>query len=315
MPLLQRLVNCEQSRNENNFRGEMDMRRVIGFSLLVCGLAVWGAGCAQPSATPPASKAEGEKTAGSNLPVEAGKVAAGGMQEEEHEHKPGAHGGIIVSLGRDRYHVEAIVTDKGELRLYMLGSDETRVHYTDEQELTAYVRPAGDGGDSISITVKSQPQPGDSSGKTSLFVGALPESLVGKPVNVTIPNIAIGGERFRLGFTTLQESHGEMPEKVADQAEQELYLTAAGKYTEADIEANGRQTASQKFAGFKAAHDLNPQAGDKVCPITLTKANPKCSWVINGQTYEFCCPPCVDEFVKLAKTAPEQLKAPGEYVK
>lgn len=290
------------------------MHRFIGSGLLAGSLAVWGAGCAQPPSPPPAPKVKEQKTADSNVPATAGKAAAGAM-EEEHEHKPGAHGGIIVSLGRDSYHVEAIVTDKGELRLYMLGSDETRVHYTDEQELTAYVRAAGDSGDSISMTVKPQPQPGDSSGKTSLFVGQLPDSLAGKPVNVTIPNIAIGGERFRLGFTTLEESHDAMPTKVADEAERELYLTAGGKYTEADVEANGRQTASQKFAGFKAAHDLNPQAGDKICPITLTKANPKCSWIINGQTYEFCCPPCVDEFVRLAKTEPEKLKAPGEYVK
>lgn len=291
------------------------MHRFIGWGWLAGGLAVWVAGCAQPPATVPAPKVEEQKTADRSVPAATDQAAAGAMGDEDHEHKPGAHGGIIVSLGRDSYHVEAIVTDKGELRLYMLGSDETRVHYTDEQELTAYVRAAGDSGDSTSMTVKPQPQPGDSSGKTSLFVGQLPDSLVGKPVNVTIPNIAIGGERFRLGFTTLEESHGAMPEKVADEAERELYLTAGGKYTAADIEANGRQTASQKFAGFKAAHDLNPQAGDRICPITLTKANPKCSWIINGETYEFCCPPCVDEFVRLAKTEPGKLKSPGEYVK
>jgi len=291
------------------------MRRFVSVGCFLGGLAVWISGCAQQPSATPTPKAEGKKDSAVNLQPTADKPSAGGMSEEDHEHKPGAHGGIIVSLGRDSYHVEAIVTDKGELRLYMLGSDETRVHYTDEQELMAYVRAVGESGDSISMTVKPQPQPGDSAGKTSLFVGQLPEALVGKQVDVTIPNIAIGGERFRLGFTTREESHGEMPETVADAAERELYLTAGGKYTAADIEANGRQTASQKFAGFKSTHDLNPQVGDKIRPITLTKANPKCSWVIDGQTYEFCCPPCVDEFVKLAKTEPEKLKAPGEYVK
>lgn len=276
---------------------------LIGLSLLG-----WVAGCGQAGTPVPAKPADSPKVASA-----AGEEGKAG--EEEHEHAAGAHGGIIVSLGRDSYHVEAIVTDAGELRLYMLGSDETRVHYTDVQELTAYVRPAEGSGDSISIPVKSSPQPGDSSGKTSLFVGQVPEALAGKAVNVTIPNIVIGGERFRLGFTTLQESHDAMPVKVADEAERTLYLTPGGKYTAEDIAANGSQTASQKFAGFKAAHDLNPKAGDKVCPITLTKANPKCSWVIAGQVYEFCCPPCVDEFVKLAKNEPEKLKAPGDYVK
>jgi hypothetical protein len=37
--------------------------------------------------------------------------------------------------------------------------------------------------------------------------------------------------------------------------------------------------------------------------------------VIDGKVYEFCCPPCIDEFVKLAKNEPEKLKAPGDYVK
>lgn len=275
---------------------------------LVC-LVGFLVGCDQPRTVPNPTKEEPAKTA-------ANPATKVDEKEEDHEHKPGAHGGIIVSLGRDSYHVEAIVTAEGELRLYMLGSDETRVHYTDVQELTAYVRPAEGSGDSQSVTVKASPQPGDSNGKTSLFVGQLPQSLVGQAVNVTIPNIAIGGERFRLGFTTLQEDHSaEMPVKVADDAERELYLQPGGKYTEADIEANGKLTASQKFAGFKAAHDLNPKAGDKICPITLTKANAKCSWVIDGQVYEFCCPPCIDEFVKLAKNEPEKLKKPGEYVK
>ena len=56
---------------------------------------------------------------------------------------------------------------------------------------------------------------------------------------------------------------------------------------------------------YKAEHDLKPKAGEKICPATLTKANPKFSWVIDGKTYEFCCPPCVDEFVALAKEKPD----------
>jgi len=206
-----------------NQLGEFEMYRVnrkwIGIVCLL-GLLV---GCGQPATPPAPAKQEPAKTAS----APATKVEE---KEEDHEHKPGAHGGIIVSLGRDSYHVEAIVTAEGELRLYMLGSDETRVHYTDVQELTAYVRPAEGSGDSLSMTVKASPQPGDSSGKTSLFVGQLPQSMVGQAVNVTIPNIAINGERFRLGFTTLQEEHSaEMPVKVADEAEQELYLKPGGK--------------------------------------------------------------------------------------
>ncbi len=106
--------------------------------------------------------------------------------------------------------------------------------------------------------------------------------------------------------------HGP-PSKVADADERALYLTPGGKYTEGDIRANGAVTASAKFKGLKAQHDVKPQPGDKLCPISMTKANPKFSWVIGGQTYEFCCPPCVDEFVALAKETPDAVRPPESY--
>ncbi len=105
-----------------------------------------------------------------------------------------------------------------------------------------------------------------------------------------------------------------MPAKVTDEAETQLYLEPGGLYTQADIAANGRQTASSRFAGFVPRHDLNPRPGDAVCPITRTKANPQCSWIIGGQRYEFCCPPCIDEFLQMAKTTPEEIEEPEAYV-
>jgi YHS domain-containing protein len=106
-----------------------------------------------------------------------------------------------------------------------------------------------------------------------------------------------------------------MPAVMADDEARALYLTPGGIYTEADIAANGNQTGNQKFRGFVPKHDLKPKVGDKICPITLTKANPQCSWIVGGKTYEFCCPPCVEEFVKLAKEQPEEVKEPADYVK
>ena len=73
----------------------------------------------------------------------------------------------------------------------------------------------------------------------------------------------------------LHSAETAMPDKVTDSAEQELYLTPGGIYSEADIEANGRQTASQRFVGFVSAHDMNPAVGALICPITETKANPE----------------------------------------
>jgi YHS domain-containing protein len=47
----------------------------------------------------------------------------------------------------------------------------------------------------------------------------------------------------------------------------------------------------------------------------MTKANAEFTWVIGGKPYQFCCPPCVDEFLALAKKSPEKVNAPETYVK
>lgn len=257
------------------------------------------AGPAVAPAEPEASATDTAAEDGASVPavVESSDAAV----EEEHGHLPGAHGGIIVPIGRDSYHAEAVFEQGGALRLFILGADESRVQEVESQSLTAYVKPM-DGADSISVNLEPKPQDGDAEGKTSQFIGQLPEDLSGEPVEVTIPSLRIGGERFRLGFeSTVAHAEEAMPEKVADDEERQLYLTPAGLYTQADIEANGSVLASQKFKGLRASHDLKPQPGDPLCPITLTKANPQFTWVVAGKEYQFCCPPCVDEFVALAK--------------
>lgn len=250
--------------------------------------------------------------------AEATKPAAppAAKDEEKHGHKPGAHGGIIVTVGRESYHAEAVFEKGGTLRLYMLGKDEGRVQEVEAQELKAYARADG-GTESLPFVLKPAPQDGDAAGKTSQFVGELPEGLRGKRVEVTVPNVRINGERFRLGFQSAEEGHADaaMPPKVEDDEERDLYLKPGGKYTASDVKANGNQTASTKYADFKSAHDMNPRPDDKICPVTLTKANPQCIWVVDGKTYEFCCPPCIDEFVKLAKDNPQAVREPGSYRK
>ncbi len=111
------------------------------------------------------------------------------------------------------------------------------------------------------------------------------------------------------------DGQDDMPTGVDADEERVLYLTPGGIYTEADIKANGSMTAGDKYKGKMAKHDMKPKAGDKVCPITMTKANPKFTWIIGGKTYEFCCPPCIDEYVLLAKTSPKDVLDPSEYIK
>lgn len=287
----------------------------------LCAGVVVLVGCSNSSTASSDGTSSAAPQSDSAVTLAAASAPTTAIEDEEHAHEPGDHGGIIVSLGRDSYHVEAVFEKGGLLHLYTLGSDETRIQEVDAQELTGYVKTS-DSNESVSFTIKPQPQPGDATGKTSLFVGELPADLAGENLEVTVPSIRIAGERFRLGFTSAPEGHDEhagdiMPDKVADEAERALYLTPGGIYTQADIEANGNMTASQKFKGFMAKHDMHPKPGDTICPVTNTKANPECTWIVGGKKYEFCCPPCVDEFVSWAKNEEtiKDIKDPEFYVK
>ncbi len=266
-------------------------------------------GCNQ-STTPTVSKSD----AGNSPAIVATPSSTGTENAEEHPHIPGAHGGIIIPIGSDSYHAEAVIEKDGQFRLLMLGADESRIQEVDIQSVKAYVKASGDS-DATPIDMNAVQQEGDADGKTSQFVGKLPEALVGQPIDVTIPNLRVAGERFRIGFTTKVEQHDDgMPAAVTGDEEQKLYFTAAGKYTEADIKANGPLPAGAKFRGFMSKHDMSPKPGDLICPVTFTKANAKIEWQVNGKKYLFCCPPCVDEFVRMAKEEPDEVKEPGEYV-
>ncbi len=289
----------------------------LGLSTLTAVLAI-STGCGSPKAMDVVPKDTPQRSEGASVTSGPDKSSsAQNESESDHQHLPGAHGGIMISLGRDSYHVEAVVESSGTIRLYTLGKDESRVIEVDAQTLNGFVKEEG-GVDSTAMTFEPAPQDGDTSGKTSLFVGQLPSELVGKKLDVTVPNIRIDGERFRLGFVTGQDEHSdspEMPDKIADQAERDLYLTPGGRYTLADIQANGNVTASEKFKGIKSEHDMKPKVGDMLCPITSTKANPKFTWIIDGKPFQFCCPPCIDEYINTAKTSADPLPDPESFIK
>lgn len=284
------------------------LRKLIVLAALGTAAATVLVGCNSkpPAESPGQSKASGEP-----------KATASKAADEEHGHKPGTHGGIIVPLGRDSYHVEAVLAKGGAVRLYTLGKDEARVQEVEAQELVGYVTVTGGTEAAEEVKFVSQPQTGDPAGKTSLFVGQLPAALQGKSVQVTINNIRVGGERFRVAFSNEPTVHYEapMPPTKDNAKARALHLTPGGKYTAADVAANGGTTPAQKYKGFKSDHNASPKPGDTLCPISATKASPKLTWVVGGKTYAFCCLPCVDEFVELAKTKPDEILDPSAYVK
>lgn len=231
----------------------------------------------------------------------------------DHHHDPGSHGGIIVAVGDDHYHIEVIFTDGGVIKFFTLGQDQSKVISVPKQKITAYVR-SPQKREATPVILEPTPQREDPTDETSVFEGQLPLELVGSRLLVEVPSITIGKVRYRFSFRTQDSHEPAMPTKVTDSAERELYLSPGGKYTEVDIKANGSMTASEKFRGFMSAHDMHPAKGAAICPITQTKANPKCTWIVGGKQYMFCCPPCIDEFVKLAKEHPEQVRDPADYV-
>jgi hypothetical protein len=276
---------------------------LLGLGLIALTLVAI-AGCRQSKVAPLAASSDRADT---KAPTAAG--------DSEHGHKPGTHGGNIVEIGRDNYHAEAVFEKGGMVRLYLLGKDENKVQEVEVQTLTAHVRPEG-GTESVAIEIKPAPTREDSAGKTSRFTWQLPQALRGKSVEVTVPCIRIAGERFRFAFKNVTDSaHTDMPAVTGSNEARQLYLTPRGKYTAADIKANGNTTAAQKYGDKKSSHDARPQKSDRVCPISDTKANSMFTWIVDGKTYQFCCPPCIDEFVRTAKEKPAEIKEPGDYIK
>ncbi|HEV7278881.1 MAG TPA: hypothetical protein VGN57_01610 [Pirellulaceae bacterium] len=228
------------------------------------------------------------------------------------DHAAGEGFGTTVALGEGRFHVSARIDQDGKATLITLGSDPSRIIDVESGPLEA--EAVGIEGRVHAFELSPDPQAGDAEGRTSRFRGALPQELVNEPVSVEIVPLRIGAERFRVAFSWPPEAASPaMPAPASPDEERELYLEPGGAYTAADIAANGSKLPSEKFAGFRPQHDPSPQTGDVVCPITRTKANPQCSWVVAGRRYEFCCPPCIDEFVRLAKERPEAIEQPEAY--
>lgn len=233
---------------------------------------------------------------------------------EDHSHEAGPHGGVIVSLGDDddHYHIEVVREKGGTLKLYTFGEEVEEPIAVESQTVAAEISAETDE-EPITVLLMPVPCASDAQGKTSQFTGKLPEVFWGRRLKVSIPSIVMEGKRFSATFAL---SNGHNGEKWAENArtEEELYLSPEGRYTEADIRANGRLTASKKYREFKANHDEKPRSGDRICPVSRLKAQPRCTWIVGGNPYEFCCPPCIDEFLKRAKYRPREVREPEEYV-
>jgi YHS domain-containing protein len=246
-----------------------------------------------------------------------------GHDSKQHEHKA-QFGGKVASVGE--HHVEIVNTKEGHIRAYIMGKEEGLRVPLNLSKIEGEV--SGSEGEGVqTLLLQATPQEGEPTGSASLFEGKLPTDLKGAFHRIAL-DIPLQGRLYRAHFTSeeshsLEETHESeptMPKKVGDGSaispiERDLFLKPGGVYTLLDIAANGQTTSTQKFQGFQAKHNMNPKKGERICPITMTAANPQVAWVIGGKTYMFCCPPCVDEFLTRAKKSNKPLPKPETFLK
>jgi hypothetical protein len=234
----------------------------------------------------------------------------------DHAHPASPHGGQIVSLERGslHYHAEILVEPTGTVRLYPLGEDPAKPFAAELQHIVAVVRPDG-AADDYDLLLRPDPGTGSPGGRTTAFVGRLPADAVAARLLIRVPALRIGGESFAFEVSW---SAGRSAEEVAEAYEAEqrrIYLTPGGKYTEGDIAASGRATAAAKYRGRHSKHETLARPGDQVCPITGFKASAAVVWPVSGEVYQFCCQPCIDDFVLLAKERPAEIRKPEDYTR
>ena len=230
-----------------------------------------------------------------------------------HDHPPGPHGGAVVAIDRDnRFHAEAVLEAGGRLHLYTFGRELTEVRPLKARTVCAAVR-GQNGADEYAVMLRADPQAIDPPATASQFVGRLPPAMWQDHLRLIVWSLPIDGERFRFEIDSPNLSPDAAATERAIAAESARYTTPGGKYCAADIEANGRLPASQKYRGERPAHNHEPAAGDRVCPVSRLRADPRFVWIVGRGQYQFCCPPCIDEFVMEAKERPDEVREPDFY--
>lgn len=250
--------------------------------------------------------------------VWASRLFAGGNHDTRRHPHVSIHGGVVQPLGNR--HLELVADTEGVLHLFMLGQDETVLQPAPISELRGHAQ-VEDGSTLAPISLDADPLPGDPAGKTSRYTGRFPPGLTRAPGSVSL-TVPLDGRVYRARFDLRQQpdqsSHAEdppMPEAAAGEDQRRLYRTPGGGYTAADIRANGAAPPAEKYGGILPRHDLRPEPGDRICPITRTRANPRFAWTVGGKRYLFCCPPCIDEFVLQVRRDPGSIRQPEAYVK
>jgi YHS domain-containing protein len=231
------------------------------------------------------------------------------------DHSNGPHGGNVIDFGP--YHAELTVDQTTKkATIYILDSSIKNAVPIAADKLQLSIKSP-----QFQVDMLADPQPGEAKGKSSRF-SAVHENFGKKQEFEGTVSGVLDGKPYLGDFDVKDHKDGDKHGKHEDAPktddglarERALFLTPGGIYTAADIAANGNTIPSIKYRGISWEHADDLKPGDKVCPITVNKADSKCTWIVNGKTYEFCCTPCLDKFVKWAKNEPGKIKAPEEYI-
>lgn len=234
---------------------------------------------------------------------------------DSHGHPPSPHSGQVVTFkaGATHYHVEFVVDPTGWVRVYPLDETATKPLPVEARPLVFSVERPTTG--EITPVMLRPVTESEAAGTTTLFVGRLPARAISGRLTVRFTEFKVRGERYRFDFVW-DSPIGEEAFRAAYRDEQRrVFLSPGGKYSEADIRDNGGLSAGEKFSASAPMHDHTPKLGDRICPVSRFKADSMTSWIIGGQHYAFCCQPCIDEFVLLAKEKPEDVQPAARYIR
>ncbi len=218
----------------------------------------------------------------------------------DHDHgETGPHGGPVGEW-EDTYHVELTFNHPAkQVVVYVLDDKAKAAPKIDVAKITkvqiTFLEPKDKGQVDLTHDAKL------SNDKGIAFVGN--HDLFAKPTDLKLAiSGKVDGKRY-VGDVTYTA-----PKASA------LYLKPGGIYTMADVKANGATTPTEKLKGIRWLHGKDLQPGDRICPVTDQKAQKECAWIVQGQRYEFCCPPCLDNFIEWAHFEPGKVKKADDYI-
>jgi hypothetical protein len=228
------------------------------------------------------------------------KKASDKPKEEKHVHpETGPHGGPFAEWD-DIYHAEVTVDQAAkEVTVYILDDTVKKAPKIDPAKITKVTLTVIGSKPEIKIELKHDAKRTDEKGIA--FTGTHEHFSKAGELKLDIS-----------GHVDDKPYSGDVTYKPTKTTQ--LFLTPSRIYTLADIKANGNMTPAEKFKGKVWAHEEDLKPGDKICPVTKNKADPECSWIVKGQRYEFCCPPCLDKFIGWAHNQPERIKDSKEYI-